>query len=143
MKKFLTTLALVATAALTMANSGCSDASTVSSNLSQDADNFRVLRRIVFYNGFTNDYMLEVIGYCSMQPTSTSKGVAAVCKVGPESYKKHMLGLSDNVTYFAEQLEARSVSTNFYRVTFKPSVILPDFRLELGNDKQDFSKTRN
>jgi hypothetical protein len=34
--------------------------------------------------------------------------------------------LSDNVTYFAEQLEGAEVGTYHYRVIFKPEVILPD-----------------
>jgi len=41
-------------------------------------------------------------------------------------YKKHFLGISDNVTYFAEQLASRDVSTFHYRVIFKPQTILPD-----------------
>ena len=48
------------------------------------------------------------------------------CKVGRDAYKKHFLGLSDNVTYFAEQLHTADVSAYHYRVTFKPQVILPD-----------------
>lgn len=126
---YLTCLAAITT--LTMANSGCNDANVASENLSQEADNFRVVRRIIFYNGFTNDYMLEIKGRCSLQPTTTTRGIAAVCKVG-DGYKKHILGLSDNVTYFVEQLEGRNVSPNFYQVSFKPTVIIPDIRLELG-----------
>jgi hypothetical protein len=43
---------------------------------------------------------------------------------------KHFLGLSDNVTYFVEQIEGRPVSEQRYRVVFKPSVIVPDIDLE-------------
>ena len=48
------------------------------------------------------------------------------CKLGPEAYKKHFLGLSDNVTYFAEQLGIADVSVYHHRVTFKPQSIIPD-----------------
>ena len=49
-----------------------------------------------------------------------------ICKVGHGNFKRHTLVLSDNVTAFVEQLESNSVSTGYYRVTFKPSVIIPD-----------------
>ena len=99
------------------------DADVASSNLSQAADNFKINRRIVFYNGITNDYILTIEGLCSQE--QTEKKLAVTCKVGEGEYKKHFLGLSDNVTYFSEQVDAAKVSPYFYRVTFKPSVILP------------------
>ena len=48
------------------------------------------------------------------------------CKTGRDDFKKHFLGLSDNVTYFVEQLEGADVSVYHYRVIFKPQSILPD-----------------
>lgn len=103
---------------------GCdNDARVASRNLSQAADNFEIDRRIVFYNGVTGDYILTIEGRCSQEPTD--KKIAVVCKVGPNAYKKHFLGLSDNVTYFSEQMEPAKASVYFYRVTFKPSVIIP------------------
>ncbi|QBP31743.1 hypothetical protein SEA_PIPER2020_64 [Mycobacterium phage Piper2020] len=36
------------------------------------------------------------------------------------------MGLSDNVSYFVEQVESANVSTDHYRVIFKPEVIVPD-----------------
>lgn len=107
------------------------DADVASRNLSQEADNFRIARRVVFYNGFTNDYMLEIKGMCSLGSGTSAKSITVTCKV-QDQYKKHILGLSDNVTYFVEQLEAKNVSVNFYQVTFKPTTIVPDIRLELG-----------
>jgi len=47
--------------------SGCTDADVVSKNLSKDADMFRINRRIVFYNGITNQYILEIDGFCSIE----------------------------------------------------------------------------
>jgi len=57
--------------------------------------------------------------------------LSVVCKTSPTTYKKHFLGLSDNVTYFAEQIESAEASPYFYRVIFKPSVIIPDIDLQL------------
>lgn len=103
------------------------DASVVSSNLSQAADNFEINRRIVFYNGITGDYILTIEGLCSQEPSE--KKLAVTCKTGPNQFKKHFLGLSDNVTYFSEQMDPAPASTYFYRVTFKPSVIVPSINL--------------
>ena len=104
---------------------GCSDATVVSNNLSKSANNFELSRRIVFYNGITGEYMLSVEGLCSIGSARETNAVAVTCKTGPASYKKHFLGLSDNVTYFAEQIDAANVSPYHYRVVFKPSVIVP------------------
>lgn len=109
---------------LSFALVGCSnDAQIASRNLSQAADNFEINRRIIFYNGITNDYMLSIVGLCSQEPKD--KKLEVTCKIGPSTFKKHFLGLSDNVTYFSEQLEPAPASTYYYRVTFKPSVIIP------------------
>jgi hypothetical protein len=105
----------------------CSDAQVASSNLSKAADNFEITRRIVFYNGITGDYMLTIEGRCSQD--HTDRKLAVTCKTGPNAFKKHFLGLSDNVTYFSEQLEEKDVSVYRYRVIFKPAVIVPDIEL--------------
>ena len=110
--------------------SGCSDADTASYNLSKDADNFKVERRIVFYNGITGDYMLSIEGRCSLGNNDPAKQLSVTCKTGDDSYKKHFLGLSDNVTYFVEQIEGRNVSVYNYKVVFKPSVIVPDIEIK-------------
>jgi hypothetical protein len=106
----------------------CSNDATVAShNLSQDADNFRINRRIVFYNGITGDYMLTIEGLCSQAHESGKLSVT--CKTGDGEYKKHFLGLSNNVTYFSEQMTPAKVGVYFYRVTFKPSVIIPSIEV--------------
>ena len=100
------------------------DAKVASYNLSQMADNFKINRRIVFYNGITGEYMLTIEGLCSQEPKD--RKLEVTCKTGDGEYKKHFLGLSDNVTYFSEQMEAAKAGVYFYRVTFKPSTIVPN-----------------
>ena len=101
------------------------DAKVASRNVSKAADNFEVQRRVVFMNGITDNYLLEILGRCSIEDQVNQLEV--ICKIGPGAYKKHFLGLSDNVTYFVEQLAAVEASAYHYRVTFKPQVIIPDF----------------
>ena len=122
---------LICVVAMAAALTGCvDDAQVVSQNLSKAADNFEINRRVVFYNGITSDYLLMVEGLCSIEPLTSPKRVAVICNVSPTEYKKHFLGLSDNVTYFVEQLEPNKTSKHFYRVTFKPSTIIPDIRVQ-------------
>ena len=110
---------------------GCrTDADVASENVSKAADQFEVLRRIVFYNGITADYMLTIEGYCSLGNFDAERELTVTCKVGPTAYKKSFLGLSDNVTYFVEQLDAANVSADHYRVVFKPTVILPNIDVQ-------------
>lgn len=118
-----TTLAILAAAA---ALAACSDADVASKNLSKAADNFEVTRRIVFYNGITGDYMLTIEGLCSLGNKDKDRALSVTCKTGAATYKKHFLGLSDNVTFFVEQVEAMPVGLYHYRVFFKPQAILPN-----------------
>lgn len=114
------------------------DADVVSENISTAADNFEILRRVVFFNGITDETLLEVVGYCSIDDDGNQ--LELTCKVGDDEYYKHFLGLSDNVTYFAEQTVGADVSEDFYRVTFKPSVIIPDIDIDPvpeGPENQD------
>lgn len=122
--------------ALAVSVTACSDADVASSNLSKAADNFEVTRRIVFYNGITGEYMLTIEGRCSLGNHDKPRELSVTCKTGERSYKKHFLGLSDNVTFFVEQVESMPVGTYHYRVFFKPQTILPniDFKGSLtGN----------
>lgn len=114
-------------AATLLVVAGCtSDAHVASSNLSRAADNFEITRRIVFYNGITGEYMLSIEGLCSLGSANETKAVTVTCKTGPSEYKKHFLGLSDNVTWFAEQIDSAKASQYQYRVVFKPLAIVPD-----------------
>jgi hypothetical protein len=110
---------------------GCRDADVASRNLSVAADRFEVVRRVVFYNGITGEYILVVEGLCSLGNADPAGELSITCKTSPTEYKKHYLGLSDNVTYFAEQIDATAVDVYHYRVTFKPQTIVPDIDLQI------------
>lgn len=115
---------------------GCvTDADIASHNLSKAADQFEINRRVVFYNGITGEYMLSVEGRCSIKADTTDNQLELTCKTGPSAYKKHYLGLSDNVTYFAEQLGEADVSVYHYKVIFKPQSIIPDIDFETSLGK--------
>jgi uncharacterized lipoprotein NlpE involved in copper resistance len=129
MKKLL--FAMVVLVVLVFLLTGCSsDADVASENLSKEADMFKIDRRIVFYNGISGDYILVIEGKCSLGNYDDEGELTVTCKTGDETYKKHFLGLSDNVTYFAEQIESAHVDAYHYKVIFKPETIIPDIDLE-------------
>lgn len=110
---------------------GCaSQADIASINLSTQADAFQVERRIVFYNGITGDYILSIEGFCSLGNNDAPGELTVTCKTGENQFKKHFLGLSDNVTYFAEQIDASNVSAYHYKVIFRPANIVPDLSVD-------------
>lgn len=131
--------ALTAAALSALVLTGCSsDADVVSENLSKAADNFEVNRRIVMFNGITDQYLMVIEGTCSI--ADQGEQLEVTCKVGPGQYKKHFLGLSDNVSYFVEQGEPVKASANHYRVTFKPQTILPD--VDFRGSSSDLPKSQ-
>ena len=106
---------------------GCSsDADVASRNLSVAAEQFEIERRVVFFNGITDTYLLSIEGKCSIEADTLDLQLEVTCKTGPDEFRKHFLGLSDNVSYFVEQLEGVDVDVFHYRVIFKPEVIIPD-----------------
>jgi len=108
---------------------GCtdSDADVAARNISKAAEQFEVARRIVFVNGITDKYLLQIEGLCSVETSESALGgsLEVTCKDG-KGFKKSFLGLSDNVTYFVEQIDSIKVSTTRYRVIFKPETIVPN-----------------
>jgi hypothetical protein len=106
---------------------GCkSDANRASYNLSKAADMFEVSRRIVFYDAIQGKYLLSIEGLCSIKKDNSDSQLEVTCKTGAGTYKKHFLGFSDNVTYFAEQVDSSPADVFRYRVIFKPESIIPD-----------------
>ena len=107
---------------------GCAtDADLASSNISKAAEQFEIERRIVFYNGITDKYILSVEGRCSVE--FFTQKFTVTCRIGEKQYVKHYLGRADNVFPFVEQLQTADVSTYRYRVIFKPSAIVPNVDL--------------
>lgn len=110
-------------------STGCTDASTVSHNLSVAADNFEVQRMIVGINGITDEVLFSVEGRCSI---ARDGDLVVTCKHGPDDYRKHFVGLSDNVTFISTQLEPADVSEYHTRIVLRPQALLPDFDLSVG-----------
>jgi hypothetical protein len=122
-------MALVITAAAAFSLTACTDddATVVSENISKDADNFKILRKVVVFNGITDQYLLTVEGFCNI--VDEENQLEITCKVGDDRYTKDFAGLSDNVSYFVKQVQGAKVSKDHYKVTFKPSTVIPDIEV--------------
>lgn len=137
MKRFL----LAATAAFGMLTlAACQDDATVANqNLSKEADNFKIMRNIVFYNTWTDTEVVQVTGLCSIEDKSDK--LWATCKE-PDGFKRHSMGRSANLTYFSVQLESADVSTFHTKIIWKPQSFIPDIDIrtdlkQLGTDHID------
>jgi len=119
--------------AIAASGAGCfggpSDADVAAKNISTEAEQFRVFRKIVFVNAITDKYLYEVDGFCSIDVAGAGlNAVAVTCKTGPGQYTKSYLGKSDNTTYVVLQDRPVHVSAYHYEVIFKPEAIVPDFQ---------------
>jgi hypothetical protein len=130
-------LTVLAAAALTACDR---DAQVASRNISQASDMFEISRRVVFFNGITDKYLLSIEGRCSID-IDRAQVIAVTCKTGEKAYKKHYLGLSDNVSYFVEQQATADVSVYHYRVVFKPQTIIPE--IDSRGDVRDLTNNRH
>lgn len=125
------TTTIIAALLATLALAGCStNADKANENLSIAADNFEVQRHIVGVNGITGEYAFEVVGRCSINDQGHQLEVT--CRHGENEYRKHMIGLSDNTFYVAEQLGAIDVSVYHTRIIIKPETLLPELELQTG-----------
>ena len=101
---------------------GCTSAETVGYNLSKEADEFKVKRRITFINLRTDSYLFSITGNCSVQGSSE---IEVICRIGEDKYQKHFFGVSTETTYIVEQMEYNDVSRYDYEIVFRPEAIVP------------------
>lgn len=122
-RKLLLALALLA---LIPGLTACfdSDADVASKNISTASEQFEVARRIVVINTITDKYLMTVEGKCSLEYGDKTE---IICKLKDGTLVKHVVQRSDNVTVMVEQTTGTSVSTDQYRVIFKPEALIPNF----------------
>lgn len=116
---------------------GCDSASTVSANLSREADEFHVKRRITFINLRSNEYLFQVTGNCSVKGgrSDDNREVELVCRIGENKYQKHFLYIADETSYVVEQLEYNDVSRYDYEFVFRPEAIIPvEIKTQVGEE---------
>ena len=131
MKRIIVVALLIVAAVV---GAGCTSAADkVSDNLATACENFECQRRIVGINGITDKVLFVVEGRCSLEQNGAlPANLEIICKEGPNDYKKHFVGLSDNVTWVSTQLKGLDVSEYRTRIILKPENIVPNFDLQTG-----------
>ena len=104
---------------------GCTEANTVSTNISKEADNFNVTRRLVVINGRTDTIIFSLVGKFSLTVDQEENQLEVISEVRDGVYRKHFIGLSDELMYFIEDVGDTEVSKYDYEVEFIPEKIIP------------------
>ena len=103
---------------------GCTQADRVSHNVSKQADNFNVTRRLAVINARSDEPVFEMIGNFSISNTSTNE-LAVTVEVAPGTYKKHYVYLNQWTIYVVEDVSGAYVDPYHYEVNFLPEMIVP------------------
>lgn len=123
-KIIVTSSALVGTAAVALlALGGCRQADKVSYNVSKDADNFKVVRRVVVLNTRTDKIEFTAQGVISVHIDDDQLDIIA--KIGKGKYKKDIVNLTGNNMYTVEDLSGANVNSYKYEVTWLPKSVVP------------------
>ena len=125
MKKFLKTALLLMMVLITIFSLvGCTEAQRVSRNVSQQADNFNVQRRVTVINTRTDKPVLEVIGNLSVQNTGDGD-VDLIIETSPNVFMKHFVHLNEWTIYVVEDISGAYVDKYHYEINFLPEMIIP------------------
>lgn len=96
---------------------GCSwedEADVASYNISKEADNFNIYRRITVINNQSDETMLEFEGWCSITKDNDDNQLEITYRVGKDEYYKDFVGLNDRTTYLVTQLDGANVDKYHY-----------------------------
>ena len=96
----------------------------VSRNISLEADNFNVTRRLAVINARTDKPIFELVGNFSLS-NNHSNELEIVCEVSPGVYKKHFVYLNEWTLYVVEDVSGATVDTYHYEVNFLPEMFFP------------------
>ena len=125
-KKLAITMLIVLCISMCFSLTGCSEAERVSYNLSQQADNFNVVRQLTVINCLQGDVLFQMTGKMSITADTQDNQLEIIVE-NDGTYVKHFVGLSDNVTYVVEDLNLgeNDVSKYQYTLNFNPNMWLP------------------
>lgn len=105
---------------------GCDDAEVVSHNISKDADNFKVQRKVTFINTVTDEVLYTVEGNFAIVADTADNQLEITARTGEDTYQKHFLGLSPTTVYIVEQTEWVEANKYNFKITIKPSAVIPE-----------------
>ena len=104
----------------------CRESDRASYNISREADNFNIVRRVTVIDCITGDVMFQMSGRMSIYADTNDDQLEIIVEDNG-TYCKHIIGLSDNVTYIVEDLNLgdNAVSKYQYTIIFNPNMWYP------------------
>lgn len=116
MKKIMIVLAVLA---MSISLISCTESSQVSSNISKEADNFNITRKLTVINARTDTVLLELIGTFALK-NNTSSELEVICEIGEGVYQKHFVYLNEYTLYVVEDISGAEVDKYHYEINFLP-----------------------
>lgn len=98
---------------------GCTESEQISYNISKEADNFNVTRKLTVINARTDTVLLEMIGTFALENNSSSE-LEIICEVADGKYQKHFVYLNEYTLYVVEDISGASVDKYHYEINFLP-----------------------
>ena len=122
MKKKATILILLIAVIIT----GCRQSRRVSYNISKQADNFNVTRRLTVFNMRTDKCLMQMTGKMSIQNEGNNE-ISVIVELDRQNgiYQKHFIYLNDWTMYTIEDVSGTNVSKYAYEVEFMPQALNP------------------
>ena len=118
-------LSIICIALMVLPLVGCTEASQVSHNISQEADNFNVIRRLTVINTKSDKPEFELVAEFSIEVDHRDSQLEVTCETGDGIYKKHFIGLTRDTMYVVEDISGAEVNKYYYEVNFLPKTISP------------------
>lgn len=97
------------------------EAVNVEYNITKQADSFNVVRKITVINCLQGDVLFEMSGKMSITADTADNQLEVIIE-DDGCYKKHFIGLSDNVTYVIEDITGADVDKYHYTLTYNPNM---------------------
>ena len=98
---------------------GCTEVYKVSNNISQEADNFNVTRKLTVLNARTDTILLELTGTFSLQNNSENE-LEVIIETAEGKYQKDLVYLNDYTMYVVEDISGADVDKYYYEINFLP-----------------------
>lgn len=105
--------------------SGCTESDKVNVNITQEAENFNIYRRVTVINCIKGDTLFEIEGLMNIEADKNDNQLEIIVEIEDGKYKKHFIGLSDNVTYTVEDITGSQVDKYHYEINYNPNMWIP------------------
>ena len=126
MKKVLAIVLIIITICTCFLFAGCdTESERVDYNITTEAENFNVYRRVTVINCIKGDTLFSIDGRMNINADTKDHQLEITVEVAEGKYKKHFIGLSDNVTYTVEDISGSEVSKYHYEIKYNPNMWLP------------------